>query len=268
MKLQETYTENTYERSSYLVILKIFLIVSTRHSAKRKIAVSWRSLKEYLWKKHSRLFCIRREGRQKRQNKIRTTMRNVDVWQLNEAVFANRVRPILSSFFARRESAFIEISWLIRTKRANTRLDTIQWVVVVAVVVVVGAISHDLQSRTLKRWRRTKIFLQFTYTRYSSGVSPSAYVSDPWLRVKRRQLPFVPPPPPSPRSLSLLFSLSLFLRLDPAVSLRVIAMVCGLSPWLHRYSIIFIMTPAIPRLVSSATPSRSLSFSLALGQGD
>ena len=210
MKLQETCTENTYEWSSYLVILKISLIVSTGYSAKRKITVSWRSFKEYLWKKQSRLFCTRvqrRRQREKRQNKIRTTMRNVDVWQLNEAVFANRVRPILSSFFARRESAFIEISWLIRTKRANTRLDTIQWVVF---VVVVGAISHDLRSRTLKRWRRTKIFLQFTYTRYSSGVSPSAYVSDPWLRVKRRQLPFVPPPPPppSPRSLPLLFSLS------------------------------------------------------------
>lgn len=35
MKWQETYTVNTYKWSSYLVVLKISLIVSARYSGKR-----------------------------------------------------------------------------------------------------------------------------------------------------------------------------------------------------------------------------------------
>lgn len=106
------------------------------------------------------------------------------------------------------------------------------------------------RDRAAERWRVSRYF----YSLLTRDMSPFAYVSDPRLRVKRRRLPFVPLPlRSSPLSVSLLRP-----WLDPAVSLRVIAMVCGLSPWLHRYSIIFIMTPATPRL---RHPAVSLFFS-------
>ena len=162
--------------------------------------------------------------------------------------------PILSSFFARTTNgAFIEYrgSFVRNSRRPPIDSDTIPSRRYRTIM------RHSAQLATRSGGgggegggAYEESFFYSLLTRDTPrAVSPLrlAYVSDPWpIQVKRRQLPFV-------LVLFLSFSLSLSLSLslsfswpwlDPAVSLRVIAMVCGLSPWLHRYSIIFIMTPA------------------------
>lgn len=101
---------------------------------------------------------------------------------MNEA--PQSATPILSSFLARRsvQSLNIVAHSYETLGDGNGRNDWVQ--------------SRPVLSRTIflrngGKVAGTTIFLQLTYTRYTLPVSPFAYVSDPRLHVKRRQLPLV-----------------------------------------------------------------------------